>query len=328
MIQDKPLNLHKSGAHSAFSKVFAPGHLTFGLIAPLEGYPNSAVPTMDDHIALAVQADKAGFAALWLRDVPMLDPAFGDAGQIFDPFVYAGLLAGVTQRICIGTAGIVMTLRHPLTVAKQACSLDVLLKGRFLLGLSTGDRPSEYPAFGQDFDTRAERFRECVEILRAVTERSFPLLATQHYGQLNGELDLLPKPWSGRLPMLAVGRCGQDIKWLANHMDGWIWHQSGFNTLPEVIDHWRESNVQKRFKPYGYATFFDLDDNKDAPMTVGRGISTGRNALIRLWERQREQGVSHVALNLKPLKRPAKEVLQELEEYVLPYFPTRRGNPV
>ncbi|RML86519.1 Luciferase protein, partial [Pseudomonas syringae pv. maculicola] len=59
-------------------------------------------------------ADKAGFAALWLRDVPMLDPAFGDAGQIFDPFVYAGLLAGVTQRICIGTAGIVMTLRHPL----------------------------------------------------------------------------------------------------------------------------------------------------------------------------------------------------------------------
>jgi hypothetical protein len=111
-------------------------------------------------------------------------------------------------------------------------------------------------------------------------------------------------------------------------MDGWIWHQSGFNTLPEVIDHWRESNVQKRFKPYGYATFFDLDDNKDAPMTVGRGISTGRNALIRLWERQREEGVSHVALNLKPLKRPAKEVLQELEEYVLPYFPTRRGNPV
>ncbi|SDX56270.1 luciferase-type oxidoreductase, BA3436 family [Pseudomonas syringae] len=308
--------------HPAFARVFAPGQLTFGLIAPLVGYPNTAVPDMTDHVALAVQADQAGFAALWLRDVPLLEPAFGDAGQVFDPFVYAAMLAAVTRRISIGTAGIVLTLRDPLMVAKQACSVDVLLRGRLLLGLSTGDRPSEYPAFGQDFDTRAERFRECVEILHTVTERPFPAYRSRYYGQLNGELDLLPKPHFGRLPMLAIGRCKQDISWLANHMDGWIWHQSAFNTLPDVIDHWRKSADQPSFRPYGYATFFDLEDDPNAPLKAGRGISTGRNALIDLWQRQQAEGVSHVALNLKPLRRPATEVLQELAEYVLPHFPT------
>jgi luciferase-type oxidoreductase len=131
--------------------VFQPSRLTFGFIAPLEGYPDTPAPTMRDHLAMARKADEAGIAALWLRDVPFYDPSFGDVGQVFDPMVYAGFLAGVTSTIAICTAGIVMPLRDPLAIAKQATSLDHLTD-RFLLGLSTGDRPIEYPAFGADFD--------------------------------------------------------------------------------------------------------------------------------------------------------------------------------
>lgn len=92
-----PYEIPGAKRHPAFAKVFAPGHLTFGLIAPLEGYPDSAAPTMKDHLALAIQADKAGFAALWLRDVPLLDPGFGDAGQVFDPLS--------TPRYCLRSPG-------------------------------------------------------------------------------------------------------------------------------------------------------------------------------------------------------------------------------
>ena len=314
--------------HPAFSRVFAPGHLTFGLIAPLEGYPDRMAPTMQDHVDLARQADIAGFAAIWLRDVPLLDPEFGDAGQMFDPQVDADHLGVVTRRICIGTAGVVLTLRDPLMVAKQAATLDVLLQGRFLLGLSTGDRPSEYPAFSREFDNRAQRFREGCEVLRIATQQAFPTYEFCHYGRLDGTLDLLPKPWSTAMPMLAVGRCGQDMKWLASNMDGWLWHQSDFGSLPNLIEQWRSCSAPGTFKPYGYATFFNLEENPDAPLKVGRGISTGRNALIDLWERQQAQGVSHVALNLKPLRRPAKDVLQELAEYVLPHFPAQGANLV
>lgn len=316
--------MHMDGflaAHPAYGRVFQPDTLTFGFIAPLEGYPDSPTPTLRDHIALAQQADRSGFSAIWLRDVPFLDPQFGDAGQIIDPFVYAGLLAAHTEQIAVGTAGIVLTLRDPVLVAKQAASADQLLGGRFLLGLSTGDRPREYPAFNQDFDNRASRFRDAHGLLRTLTEQAFAHYQSAWYGNFVGELDLLPKPFGQRLPTLAVGRCRQDLQWIAQNTDGWIWHQSDFQRLPEVIGEWKRCAPANVFKPYGYATFFDLDSNPDAPLVVGRGIRTGRKALIALWERQREQGVSHVALNLKSLRRPAREVLQELAEFVLPRFP-------
>ncbi|WP_334033468.1 LLM class oxidoreductase [Burkholderia gladioli] len=306
--------------HRAYARVFQPGRLTFGFIAPLEGYPESASPTLEGHAALARQADALGFAAIWLRDVPFFDPSFGDVGQIHDPMVYAGWLAAITRHIAIGTAGMVMTLRDPILVAKQAASVDQLSGGRLLLGLSTGDRATEYPAFAQPYDNRAERYREAHALLRVVTEQHFPTHQTVHYGRLDGNLDLVPKP-VGRLPTLAIGRCGQDVDWLAQHMDGWIWHQSDFDRLPDVLAQWRASGDGQVFKPYGYGVFFDLDENPDAPLQVGRGIRTGRNALIALWKRQQAQGVSHVALNLKPLRRPAAEVLAELAEYVLPEFP-------
>jgi luciferase-type oxidoreductase len=307
-------------AHRGFARAFQPGRLTFGFIAPLEGYPDRPAPTMRDHADMARKADEAGFAALWLRDVPFYDPSFGDVGQVFDPMVYAGFLAGVTSNIAIGTAGIVMPLRDPLAIAKQATSLDHLTGNRFLLGLSTGDRPIEYPAFGAAFDNRAERFRDAHALIRAATEQDFPRHVSDHYGRLDGSLDLVPKPIGPRLPMLAIGRAGQSIEWLAAHMDGWIWHQSEFGRLGAVVASWRAAVPDGAFKPYGYGAFFDLDRHPDAPMRSGRGLVIGRKALVDLWKRQQDEGVSHVALNLKMSRRPTVELLDELGEHVLPYF--------
>lgn len=98
--------------HAAFQRVFQPGKLTFGLIAPFKGYPEGPIPNMDDHSELAQMADESGISALWLRDVPFYDPNFGDAGQVYDPMVDLGYLAAVTKNIALGTAGIVSPLRN------------------------------------------------------------------------------------------------------------------------------------------------------------------------------------------------------------------------
>ncbi|AUW60308.1 LLM class flavin-dependent oxidoreductase [Sphingobium sp. SCG-1] len=307
-------------AHAGYSRVFQPSKLTFGFIAPLESYPNQPAPSMRDHLALARTADEAGFSAIWLRDVPFYDPSFGDLGQVFDPIAYAGFLAAVTTRIAIGTAGIVMPLRDPLAIAKQATTLSHLTGNRFILGLSTGDRPVEYPAFGMDFDSRADRFRDAYAMIRAVTEQDFPQHRSTHFGALDGSLDMMPKPIGDRLPIITVGRAGQSVEWLAKNSDGWIWHQSDFNRLGNVVAQWRAAIPGGQFKPYGYGTFFDLDRNLDAPLRQTRGLSIGRKALIELWKRQRDLGVSHVALNLKMARRPASEMMDELGEHVLPLF--------
>ena len=52
---------------------------------------------MRDQERLARRAEELGFAALWVRDVPLRDPSFGDVGQVYDPWVYLGWIAAQTQ---------------------------------------------------------------------------------------------------------------------------------------------------------------------------------------------------------------------------------------
>ena len=115
-----------------YNSVFRPGKLSVGLVAPLVSYTKSPVPNMTRHLERIQLAEALGFSAVWLRDVPFNVPSFGDAGQIFDPFVYLGLLAGATERIALGVASIVLPLRHPAHVAKAAASADVLSNGRLV----------------------------------------------------------------------------------------------------------------------------------------------------------------------------------------------------
>jgi luciferase-type oxidoreductase len=223
-------------AHPGYARIFQPGRLTFGFIAPLESYPDSPGPTLADHAELAAKVDQAGFDELWLRDVPFYDPHFGDVGQVLDPLAYAGYLAAITRNITIGTAGIVLPLRDPLIVAKQAATVDQLLGGRLVLGLATGDRPIEYPAFGVDFETRAERFRDALAVIRAATEQVWPVHASRFYGRLSASLDLIPKPAAGRLPMIVIGHAGQTTEWTAHNTDGILSYIANPMLIPAIVE--------------------------------------------------------------------------------------------
>lgn len=310
-------------AHRGYAQVFQRDRLTFGFIAPLESYPNSPGPTLASHAEMAKKVDAAGFSALWLRDVPFYDPSFGDVGQVLDPLVYAGFLAAITRRITIGTAGIVLPLRDPVIVAKQAATIDQLLGGRFLLGLATGDRPVEYPAFGIDYDSRADRFRDALALIRATTEQEWPVHASQFYGKLDGGLDLVPKPAAPRLPTIVIGHAGQTLEWTAQNTDGILSYIADPMRIPNILAQWRVACGPKVFKPYGYGTLFDLHRDPNMPIQPGRVLRGGRNALRELWLRQQEQGVSHVGLHFKPQQRPASEVIDELGEHLLPLFPSQ-----
>lgn len=305
--------------HKGFSQLFSPLKLTFGLIAPMKGY-HTPFPNLADHEELVIKAEEVGIDAIWLRDVPFYDPNFGDVGQGFDVIAYAGWLAAKTKNLIIGTSGVVLPFRDPLLLAKQVISLDHLSKGRFILGIASGDRPSEYPVFGVDFAQRADRFAEAALLLKTVITESYPTFKSKFYGELTGHLDMFPKPYSGGIPMVNIGRAGQSIDWIAENMDGWIWHGMQAQEATALIDLWRNKNGEV-FKPYGYGNFFELAENPDSPLRVQSSfMSGGRNALIRHWENQRKIGISHIVLNLKPSNRNPIEVLEEFGKYIVPEF--------
>lgn len=307
----------------AFNSVFKPGRLTLGLVVPLENYSRSAVPDLQRHLERVQLAERLGFSAVWLRDVPFNVPSFADAGQVFDPFVYLGYLAAGTGRIALGVASIVLPLRHPAHVAKAAASADVLSGGRLLLGVASGDRPEEYPALNMSFEDRGARFRGSLDYIRKMAGFQPEFAGPQ--GSVDGGMDMLPKPLAGKLPVLITGGSQQDPDWLAANGDGWMTYPRNLPVQERIVTDYRERvrRLGGFEKPVMQPLYLDLCKEADAPAEpIHLGFRAGIKALRDHLKALESIGVNHVALNLRfnsadieiTLKRLAGELLPEFSE--------------
>ena len=308
-------------SNAGYQRVFKPGKLTLGVFFPIEAF-NGDMPAMQNQVALAKFAERAGFASLAFRDVPLRDPNFGDSGQVFDVWPYLGYIAGQTKEIALLTAAVILPLRHPIHTAKAAASVDQLSHGRLLLGVASGDRPVEFPAFGMDFETRGQAFREKLELLKLYWSQYFPQVDSS-FGYM-ADADVIPKPVASHVPLLVTGHSQQDLSWIAEHADGWMSYPRSIDAQEQVVKCWRdavETVSLGQYKPFTQSYFIDLvDAPNEAATPIHLGHRLGRNALLMHLRASKRIGVDHLIFNLKYGKRPAEEVLQELTEFVLPEF--------
>lgn len=308
--------------NKGYSHVFRSGELTLGIVIPIENYAQSPIPSMQSHLERVKLVEKLNFKALWVRDVPFHVPSFGDAGQLYDPFTYLGYLAAATNTIALGTASIALPLRHPVHVAKSAATVDLLSGGRLILGVASGDRPSEYPAMGITFENRGELFRESFGYIRKAQE-SFPEIQTAQFGSTDGMMDILPKSMNRRIPMLITGFSQQSMEWNADNGDGWMNYPRNHLHQRYMIDQWREliSESNGFDKPYMQPLYLDLHPDDDfKPEGIHLGFRIGSNYLIDYLETLRTIGVNHVALNLRFNSMGTERTLELLSEKVLPKF--------
>ncbi|MEM7573942.1 MAG: LLM class oxidoreductase [Bacteroidota bacterium] len=304
-----------------YNRVFQPQRLSLGLIIPIESYPAGTVPSLADHLQRARYAEQLGFSALWVRDVPLHVPAFGDAGQTYDPFTYLGYLAGQTQKIALCTGSIALPLHHPLQVAKAAATIDQLSGGRLILGVASGDRPSEYPAMGISFERRGELFREAFEYIRS-TQGSFPVHQSSDYGYLNGQADVLPKANGTKIPLLVTGNSRQSLSWISEQADGWMYYPRNLAMQGSNLAQWQALNRQQEFaKPFMQPFYLDLHANDDfQPQPIHLGLRMGIKPLLEYLHQLQQLGVNHLAFNLRFSSRKVETVMDELAEKVLPHF--------
>ncbi|MET7519419.1 TIGR03571 family LLM class oxidoreductase [Streptomyces sp. NPDC005480] len=284
------------------------------------------VPDLIRHAELARLADTLGFAGLWVRDVPLYDPEqFGDAGSVFETFTHLGHLAAVTERAVLGTAAVALPLRRPLLVAKAAATVDVLSGGRFVLGLASGDRPVEYPLFGEDFEARGATFRRSVGILRAAWAHrpsgegmSLPDLGLSS----DRNLEMLPKPTGPSIPLAIAGHAQQSAEWISQNADASLNYPRPLGALRLKTREWQQLTAGAP-KPYLTPMQLDLTEDPSIPAAPVRlGLRTGSEALIGHLREMGRLGVAHVSFNLRPSDRPVEEILHELAETVLPHFPS------
>jgi alkanesulfonate monooxygenase SsuD/methylene tetrahydromethanopterin reductase-like flavin-dependent oxidoreductase (luciferase family) len=163
-------------------------------------------------LAEAVTAEELGFASLWVAE-----NHFSADRQCASPFVIAGVLAGATRRIRIGVFSI-LTFAHPLRVAEDAASLDLMSGGRLMLCFGTGYRAEEFAAFGVAMDGKGARFRECLAVIQKAWAGPFthhgkhfqiPAAVEGVPGELR-EVSVLPRPLQAPIPiwMAAFGNVG------------------------------------------------------------------------------------------------------------------------
>ena len=311
-----------------FTRMFQRDKLTLGLFFAIDNYDGD-MPDMSRQLELAKRADELGYAALWTRDVPLRDPSFGDVGQIYDPWVWLGLITGHTRDIALATGSIVFPLNHPITLAKAAASVDNLSGGRLVLGIASGDRAIEFPAFGLEIEQRGDVFRESLAYFNRLLEERFPHIQSP-LGEMKGA-DLIPKPLGNRIPIGITGHCRQDPDWIAANCDAWIMYSNSPSTQAIVMQTWRDA-VEKSghtdFKPFVQPLGIDLsEDPNETQSPLRSGFRLGRNLLIELLGELQKVGVNHIALNFKRGQRPAAEVMEEIAQEVLPHFPSHEATP-
>lgn len=308
--------------NEGFNSTFQPDLLSIGIVLPIENYSKSAVPSMKHHLERVKLVERLGFKALWVRDVPFHVPTFGDAGQMFDPFTYLGFLAGQTHKIALGIASIALPLHHPVHIAKSAATIDQLSNGRLILGVASGDRPAEYPAMNIDFEKRGELFRDAFDYIRK-TQGNFPVLKDNLYGTLTGQMDVLPKLVSTKIPMLITGSSRQTTEWNAKYGDGWMYYPRPTMQQAYTILEWRREIAKhhNHGKPFMQPLYIILEKNDDfKPQPIQLGFRIGANYLIEYFREMQNIGVNHIAINLRFNLRNIDITLEELAEKVLPHF--------
>jgi len=194
----------------------------------------------DKVIEQAQAAENAGF-----RQVTVMDHLYqiGGVGPEDDPMLEAysvlSALARETSRVRLGTQVTGVTYRNPAMLAKIVTTLDVISKGRAMMGIGAAWNDVEHAGFGYEFPSvkeRMDRLDEALTIIRAMFTEERPSFQGTHY-QVEEVLNV-PRPIQEGGPPIQVGGGGEQrtLRIAAKHADMTHWFPLGLDALNHKKD--------------------------------------------------------------------------------------------
>jgi probable F420-dependent oxidoreductase len=174
--------------------------MKFGLYSSIANPPRGEHldRCIDEVIAEAQLAEATGFDSCF----------FGEHHQDHDgflpsPLIVATAVAARTTRLRVGTSVILLPLHHPVHVAEDVITLDLVSKGRVILGVGIGYQPADFRAFSVPMEDRAGRFEESIEILRRCWAGEPFSFRGKHYTL--EDVQIRPRPYQKSGPPLWIG---------------------------------------------------------------------------------------------------------------------------
>jgi probable F420-dependent oxidoreductase len=188
---------------------------------------------------IAQEAEELGFDGIGTTDhllVPKGQPERYE--RIFDALVMLGYLAAQTKRVKLITTVIVLFMRNPFVVAKQAATIDQLSGGRLVLGLGVGWQEQEFANVHMDFRRRGSRMDEALQLFRHLFSGTSEPFRGRYYAYDDGIFDPLPVQRE-RLPIMLGGNSDAAIRRAARSAE--LWESTGVE--PKT---WRHSVAKLR----------------------------------------------------------------------------------
>jgi len=158
--------------------------------------------------------------SIWTPEFTDLATSSPSPHRHLDAMVVAGAAAVLTKNVPIATSVVDTVRRHPAMLAQSALTLDHLSRGRFILGLGSGEQENTLP-YGFDFSKPIGRFEEALRVIRLLWASDGPVdFEGQFFHLHHARMDT--EPYEGRFPKIWVGASSpRMLDITGRHADGW-----------------------------------------------------------------------------------------------------------
>ncbi len=195
--------------------------------------------------AVAGAAERCGLESVWTIEHVVLPAGFrspypysrsgrmpgGEDAPMVDPLIWLTWVAARTESVRLATGVVILPQRNPLVLAKQVATLDVLSRGRTILGVGVGWLREEFAALGVPFEGRGRRADEYIGALRALWTEAEPTYRGETVAFERAKC--YPKPPQGSVPVVIGGHTPAAARRAGRLGDGFF--PARPDRLPELL---------------------------------------------------------------------------------------------
>jgi probable F420-dependent oxidoreductase len=202
-------------------------------------------------------AEELGYDSIFATEHIIVGPEAAETyGRVYEPLTTLAWLAALTERIGLGTSILLLPLHHPIELAKQVATLQVLSGRMIHMGVGMGWHEDEYRFMGVPFKERGRRTDEAVRLMRALWSG-----ADDFEGEFWSFHDATAEPHPSPQPEIWVGGSSPRAIRRAREL-GDVWHPSR-GSDPEHVRRVKEEHPDLRVVPRTAA------ENVDAMLEAG-----------------------------------------------------------
>jgi F420-dependent oxidoreductase-like protein len=290
-----------------------------GLQVPSFSWPEGTLGIGPKLAEIGRTADEAGFASVWVMDHFFQIRGVGEVDEpMLEGYNALSYLAGVTERVKLGTLVTGVHYRYPGLLVKTATTLDVLSGGRAYLGIGAGWNERESRGLGVPFPSTRERFERLEEILQ-IAQLMWSGEVASYEGEHYHLAETLnsPQALSEPHPPVMIGGMGEQrtLRLVAQYADACNLFSYGG---PDLIRH--KLDVLRRHCEDVGRDYEEIERTALGTANLSEGGMTPED-VINLCREMNEAGIQHLIFNMpnvneiEPLETFGEKIIPAVAEF-------------